>query len=40
MGVSDQMGKVVFKMAHTAKKPKKVLRYLETNLIVTRGEVQ
>lgn len=31
------MGKVVLNMAHTAKKSKKVLRYLETNLNVTRG---
>lgn len=37
MGVSDQMGKVVLKMAYTAKKSKKVLRYLETNLNVSRG---
>lgn len=38
MGVSDQMGKIVLKMAYTAKKSKKVLRYLETNLNVTRGK--
>lgn len=38
MGVSDQMGKVVLKMAHTAENSKKVLRFLETNLNVTRGK--
>ncbi|CUK97192.1 hypothetical protein FORC67_1159 [Listeria monocytogenes] len=38
MGVSKQMGKVVLKMAYTAEKPKKILRYLETNLNVTRGK--
>ncbi len=38
MGVSNQMGKVVLNMAHNAKKSKKVLRYLETNLDVTRGK--
>lgn len=38
MGVSNQMGKVVLNMSHTAKKSKKVLRYLETNLDVTRGK--
>lgn len=37
MGVSKQMGKVVLKMAYTAEKSKKVLRYLETNLNVTGG---
>lgn len=38
MGVSKQMGKVVLKMAYTAEKSKKILRYLETNLNVTRGK--
>lgn len=38
MEVSNQMGKVVLKMAHIAKKSKKVLGYFETNLNITRGK--
>lgn len=38
MEVSDQMGKVVLKMAHIAKKSKEVLGYFETNLNITRGK--